>query len=246
MGFLAGSIKTESNLKLKSCTQWTLFLSWPDCYGFSAYAEHGRNKDLFFTSNWSNSKWIFRLPLSAVLTLLPETRQNMWETLGVRQWRAVIPKRWETKDLSLRGCHGLLGGMLGEGEKTADLGRIEMNENIPGSKIQWPMNINKYATCPWIYRTNSIKLFLVMLPFVKGSVIVLGPRSRRHPHPHHHYRASLGLSPPPVSPLPLPPLHSDHSDIWQIWCCPHWLKRFQWFPAASLVPRAHINSFHKT
>ena len=31
---------------------------------------------------------------------------------------------------------GFWGGMLGKGEKTADLERIEMNENIPGSKIQ--------------------------------------------------------------------------------------------------------------
>lgn len=48
----------------------------------------------------------------------------------------MIPKRRETKELSLRGCHGVLGGMFGEVEKTADLGRTEMNENIPGHKIQ--------------------------------------------------------------------------------------------------------------
>ena len=28
------------------------------------------------------------------------------------------------------------GGVLGEGEKTADLGRMETSENIPGDKIQ--------------------------------------------------------------------------------------------------------------
>ena len=76
------------------------------------------------------------------------------------------------------------------------------------------MNINQCATCPWVYRTNSIELLLVMLTFVKGSVIVL---AQAHVNTHIHATTTEPPwgSPHLVSPWPLPPLLGDHTDLWQ-------------------------------